>query len=188
MGQRLNIEFASKGETIANCYYHWSAYSHEALNLTQELVEVIKDRRVAETDIELAIRAFEATGAGVNPKEQLRIQQYDSLKNLEIKKTTDRNNGLISLTQKGIEETRFWEEGRVTINLDTNTFDFKVYLFYTKEEWEEDMQDFEGSLALFINPEQFSGIPFDQIYALFDLINDHSGVIFGDGSVALWIG
>ena len=27
MGQRLNIEVVSRGNVIANSYYHWSAYS-----------------------------------------------------------------------------------------------------------------------------------------------------------------
>ena len=31
MGQRLNIEIMKNGETIANCYYHWSAYTTSAL-------------------------------------------------------------------------------------------------------------------------------------------------------------
>lgn len=38
MGQRLNIEIKSKGKVVANCYYHWSAYTMSALQLTKEII------------------------------------------------------------------------------------------------------------------------------------------------------
>lgn len=38
MGQRLNIEMKTKGKVVANCYYHWSAYTMTALQLTKEII------------------------------------------------------------------------------------------------------------------------------------------------------
>lgn len=34
MGQRLNIEIISGDKVLANAYYHWSAYSRIAIELT----------------------------------------------------------------------------------------------------------------------------------------------------------
>ena len=56
--------------------------------------------------------------------------EYNKL-NEEDKKycslATNRNLGLISFTDEGMEETRKWEEGRLTIDID---FDDKDYDFY----------------------------------------------------------
>lgn len=118
MGQRLNIEIKKKGtnETIANCYYHWSAYTRSALGLTLEIIEntISVNHNEKEVDKMYAIRLLESTGAGVISDE------YDLLTEKEqrvCKVGENRNLGLISFTEKGIEETRKWEEGRVEIYL-----------------------------------------------------------------------
>ena len=38
MGQRLNIEITKNGNVLANSYYHWSAYSDCALNITTKII------------------------------------------------------------------------------------------------------------------------------------------------------
>lgn len=118
MGQRLNIEIKKKetNETIANCYYHWSAYTRSALDLTLEIIEntISVNHNEKEVDKMYAIRLLESTGAGVISDE------YDLLTEKEqrvCRVGENRNLGLISFTEKGIEETRKWEEGRVEIYL-----------------------------------------------------------------------
>lgn len=37
MGQRLNIEIVDGNTTLANAYYHWSAFTFPALELTAEI-------------------------------------------------------------------------------------------------------------------------------------------------------
>ena len=149
MGQRLNIEIRRKKDNkiLANSYYHWSAYTYSSLKLADEIIESIYDiiRNDKVSDEIKAIQLLQTTGAG------LLEQEYNTL-NEEDKKycslATDRNLGLISFTEKGMEETRTWEEGRLTITIDfgnkeydfvgdKNRVDFEVYFPISREEIEE---------------------------------------------------
>lgn len=149
MGQRLNIEIARKKDNkiLANSYYHWSAYTYSSLELANEIIENIYDviRNNKVSDEIKAIQLLQTTGAG------LLEQEYNTL-NEEDKKycslATSRNLGLISFTEKGMEETRTWEESRLTITIDfdnkeydfvgdKNRVDFEVYFPISREEIEE---------------------------------------------------
>ena len=128
MGQRLNIEIKRRkdNKVLANSYYHWSAYTSSSLHLAEEIIENIYDiiRKEKVSDEIKAIQLLQTTGAG------LMEDEYNKL-NEENKKycslATNRNLGLISFTDEGMEETRKWEEGRLTIDID---FDDKDYDFY----------------------------------------------------------
>ena len=39
---------------------------------------------------------------------------------------------MLAVTEKGMEETRSWEEGRVTINIEEANFCFEVVSYYDK--------------------------------------------------------
>lgn len=149
MGQRLNIEIRRKKDNkiLANSYYHWSAYTYSSLKLADEIIENIYDiiRNDKVSDEIKAIQLLQTTGAG------LLEQEYNTL-NEEDKKycslATNRNLGLISFTEKGMEETRTWEESRLTITIDfddkeydfvgdKNRVDFEVYFPTSREEIEE---------------------------------------------------
>lgn len=149
MGQRLNIEIARKKDNkiLANSYYHWSAYTYSSLKLANEIIENIYDviRNNKVSDEIKAIQLLQTTGAG------LLEQEYNTL-NEEDKKycslATNRDLGLISFTEKGMEETRTWEESRLTITIDfdnkeydfvgdKNRVDFEVYFPISREEIEE---------------------------------------------------
>lgn len=114
MGQRLNIEIKKKGKRLANCYYHWSGYTRTSLKLLQEILNSIYDYKDVEDDNRQAILLLETTGAGLIESE------YDTLPETEKKYHrigTNRNNGLIAITDKEMNNTEKWEEARVTINL-----------------------------------------------------------------------
>lgn len=149
MGQRLNIEIRRKKDNkiLANSYYHWSAYTYSSLKLASEIIENIYDiiRNDKVSDEIKAIQLLQTTGSG------LLEQEYNAL-NEEDKKycslATNRNLGLISFTEKGMEKTRTWEEGRLTITIDfdnkeydfvgdKNRVDFEVYFPTSREEIEE---------------------------------------------------
>lgn len=149
MGQRLNIEIKRKKDNkiLANSYYHWSAYTYPSLELADEIIEniygvVINDKVSDEIK---AIQLLQTTGAG------LLEQEYNAL-NEEDKKycslATNRDLGLISFTEKGMEKTRAWEESRLTITIDfdnkeydfvgdRNRVDFEVYFPMSRKEIEE---------------------------------------------------
>ena len=127
MGQRLNIEIRRKKDNkiLANSYYHWTAYTYSSLRLAEEIGENIYDiiRNDKTSDEIKAIQLLQTTGAGLLEDEYNLLKEEDK-KYCSL--ATDRNLGLISFTEKGIENTRNWEEGRLTINVD---FDDKEYDF-----------------------------------------------------------
>ena len=149
MGQRLNIEIKKKGKdkTIANCYYHWSAYTESSLLLAKEILENIINYHDEKDDFKKAVQLLQSTGAGIIHNE------YDILTEEQkryCRVGEDRNMGLISFTDKGIEETRTWEEGRIEIELDDDDYKdldhFKVYsTIYFGVYWHENINDLKGN-------------------------------------------
>lgn len=128
MGQRLNIEIKRRkdNKVLANSYYHWSAYTSSSLHLAEEIIENIYEviRKEKVSDEIKAIQLLQTTGAGLMEDEYNKLNEEDK-KYCSL--ATNRNLGLISFTDEGMEETRKWEEGRLTIDID---FDDKDYDFY----------------------------------------------------------
>ena len=148
MGQRLNIQIEAnnpttdKTEVLANCYYHWSGYTSSAMELVNEIV----DSGIYKLDIldpvEKAIRLLEATGAGLAEDELT-----DTYNTPKYKVSTDRDLGLIAISEKGINDTLDWEEARVTINLTTGSIDMSG-MFYDETDVfsKEDRQNHQKNL------------------------------------------
>ena len=128
MGQRLNIEIRRRkdNKVLANSYYHWSAYTSSSLHLAEEIIENIYEviRKEKVSDEIKAIQLLQTTGAGLMEDEYNKLNEEDK-KYCSL--ATNRNLGLISFTDEGMEETRKWEEGRLTRDID---FDDKDYDFY----------------------------------------------------------
>lgn len=114
MGQRLNIEIFNEGKVLANAYYHWSGYTSSALALTKTIIENV-NKIVCENDRLKAVWLLQTTGAGLPDDERNSIEAKDFT---GISDFTDRNSGIIAVSHKAIQETRYWEEARVTIYLD----------------------------------------------------------------------
>lgn len=140
MGQRLNIEIKNNKETLANCYYHWSGFTTSSLELTKIIIEYLKNNNVSK-DVNGAIELLKSTGA-------------------DFKK--DRNSGLIGISEKEIEETRSWEEGRIEINLNDNTFNFKC-AFENNYTDDEEIWKLISHLFYKIDIKSKSNISFDKI-------------------------
>lgn len=172
MGERLNIEVVKGNKLLANSYYHWSGYSNCAVNLTIEIVksfEYIKKYKVDNVknkDILLAIRLLEATGAGTNESQISNTIKTIGLidTNVEIKKCKGRNEGIIEISEEGMNENRSWEESRVTIDIETQKINFEAY----NEIDEEDKKYYEEEAAVeFKNINvDFNNIKFEDIFDL----------------------
>ena len=140
MGQRLNIQIEAnnpttdKTEVLANCYYHWSGYTSSAMELVKEIV----DSGIYNLDIldpvEKAIRLLEATGAGLTEDELT-----DTYNTPKYNLATSRNEGLIAISEKGINDTVDWEETRVTINLTTGSIDMSGMFYDETYEYSSEM-------------------------------------------------
>jgi hypothetical protein len=138
MGQRLNIEIHNNGKLLANAYYHWSGYTSSALYLTKIVMDNIKICK-HRSKIMTAIRLLEATGAKLTETEfkatRRQSQTFRKITSgLEYKDEVDRNDGLIAVSTKGMEETRLWEEARVEIDLKSQTIFFDAVYEVDEEE------------------------------------------------------
>lgn len=138
MGQRLNFEVCYDGEVLANAYYHWSAYTSSSLGILENVIEAYKNRTEI-NPLRVAVEILQATGAGINDEEKSRIRMDKSGKfdGIKFHDAVDRNEGLLFVTLKGIEDTRKWEEGRVTVDISTEEFRFDVMWIESNEEYEE---------------------------------------------------
>lgn len=130
MGQRLNIEVISKGKQIAGVYMHWSAYSDCAAHILRDLIESFRD--INEIDLtnrkEILARLKEALpGAELeDTEEELEAEDIFDFKEERIG-LLDRSSGLISFTEKGMAATRDWEEGRISIDIETKDVLYDVF-------------------------------------------------------------
>ncbi len=191
MGQRLNIEICNNTRTLANAYYHWGAYTSSALEYTAEIIDAYHNLSGQITDeLQLAVKLLEATGAGITVEEKERIP-YDpdfDFSDINFSSAIDRNEGLIAVTEKGMEETRSWEEGRVTINIEEANFCFDVVSYYDKDEYVEDY-GVESLLKLNKIKHNFflDYLPFEKISGLKKFVkNNPAGVIVNE-EVINWI-
>jgi hypothetical protein len=149
MGQRLNIEIFNNGELLANCYYHWSGYTTSSMELTKIILENYDRIMALDLYIETkAILLLQLTNGGlmVNDRDDeleyaLETLPPQDLEKIELKRSINRNEGLISITENNMEETRQWEEARITIYLDTKKIDFDNVWISDREGWQEDNPD-----------------------------------------------
>lgn len=175
MGQRLNLEIHKDGEVLANAYYHWSGYTSSAC---YEALKAVKSWLNIEDTISpliTAIKMLEATGAGFNESELQSLEESGLLEKYEINKTdlkpcTGKSDGIIAITSKEIENTRYWEEHRAILDLYSLTFDLSgVFWDYDPEEYdEEDFKKFKVTTIDF----DIEEIPFDKIHYVIEQLND----------------
>lgn len=152
MGQRLVLTVTQNGEDIAKIYYHWSAYSISALQEAKNIIDVLYDDTNKIKDLKLRLIKFlEQNGGGIDGGEGSSEWKY--IKQLYPKETfkkdgISRNQGLIALSEDGMESMQSWSEGDVYIDLDTDMV--TNYVNYTcesidsynkdRKEWDEDFE------------------------------------------------
>lgn len=188
MGQRLVVTIENKGKDLAKIYYHWSAYTVSALDEVQKIVKCIYNHK-DETEKELQLRLIkfcEKNGGGITGTEE--YNEFEYIQNQFPNETfiTDgysRNNGLIAISEKGMDGLQRWSEGDVIINLDEDLINFGVYSCYEgleeyneeRKEWDD---DFEG-LTLKEIPDIGYDLGFisvedlDAVITAIDATNDH---------------
>lgn len=147
MGQRLNLEIVKGEKKLANAYYHWSGYTRSALELTGTALDayftVLEE---FDNDVVRAVKMLESTGATLLPEElEFGLNYIENFNSYEFNTLEpDRNRGLISISEKSMEETERWQEARVTIDILNRTIDFgEMFFSYTAIELEEMSEDDE---------------------------------------------
>ena len=130
MGQRLVVSIINDGEVIANSYYHWSGYTSSTLEITKEILYAYP-KVVAEYDspLDIAINLLMATGAGLTEnslKEFCKMKAKDPFLKTNPTTCINRNEGLIEITEEGIDNSQQWSEGDVSIYIDSKQVYFGV--------------------------------------------------------------
>ena len=191
MGQRLNIEICNSTRTLANAYYHWGAYTDSALEYTAEIIDAYHNLSGQITDeLQLVVKLLEATGAGITDEEKERMTHDPDFdfSGINFSSAIDRNEGLIAVTEKGMEETRSWEEGRVTINIEEANFCFDVVSYYDKDEYVEDYGVKSLSKLTQIDHNFFLDyLPFEKISWLREFVKNNPTGVIVNSCVINWI-
>ena len=185
MGQRLNIEIKKGGKLLANSYYHWSGFSKSSLQLTKKIIDNFEKVK-EDNEIKQAIKLLSFTGSGLT-RESIdycykNIPNFSLLEDEEkdvftttysICICTGRNDGLLDVTEQEMKETEEWEEGRITIHIDTKTFDFDVLTNVSNKDWWLDDLKKENKLdEIPTYSIQLKDIPFNEIDNLLNTIEE----------------
>ena len=161
MGQRLVVTIKNNEKDLAKIYYHWSAYTVSALLEAKKLVDCIYNHN-NETEKELQLRLIrfcEANGGGIDSKPE----EFEYIQKMfpdETFKTEgySRNQGLIALSEDGMDDMQSWSEGDLDIIIDEDViinsvfwggYDFEEY----KELAMENDEDFNPNTTIFDIPD-----------------------------------
>ena len=157
MGQRLVITVRNNGEELAKIYYHWSAYTVSALWEASKLAACIYNHK-DETEKELKLRLIRfcyENGGGISGEDY----EFEYIRNMypdEIFKEDgySRSNGLISLSENGMQEAQGWSEGDIYFDIDDETIINGVFCGWDNiEDYNEEVrswgEDYEDELLKF---------------------------------------
>jgi hypothetical protein len=183
MGQRLNIEIVRKDKVIATSYYHWSAYTVPAVEMTfTALRELIKNKNVVD-DVDMAVRALEATGAGLTEEDKSSITNGQ-----DYKISQNRNDGFIGVTQESMQNMINYQEGDTAIIINKDGYDFNVedtendnihidicgmLYFLSPDDLKDEYNMDEKDLRTI--PVHIENITFNEMRILLDKISDPDG-------------
>lgn len=143
MGQRLVITFyknKAQEKPFASIYYHWSAYSLSALEELDDLLDESQEfflNKDYSDKTWIPYLCSKVSGVTYDDVDDY-INQYDQ--NYSENTQVDRNNGILAISDSGIENHLFWSEGTLLVYLEEETFDFTGLM------WEMDRNDFKEYL------------------------------------------
>lgn len=192
MGQRLNIEITDGDNVLANAYYHWSGYTSSALDLTGKILKHLDDVKDIKDNILKACRLLSYTDANFTDEELKFIEKHfndtdDYIALYVSNKAVNRIDGLIAISEYGINETRQLEEARVTIDLANEKIDFDAIYRETKFGF-IDYNGVEEYNELIETDIDFSNISFDKFddfeESLTDYLKNECAVIYQDEVIA----
>ena len=166
MGQRLVITIKNEQKDLAKAYYHWSGYTSsglqisnlaiqhymEAVGQTAEFCTLQAIMKTASEPINTSLDLLTACSMLFGTRAGL-LNEYDKEtdKNPEIDAFTEaypsvnymigvnRNDGIIGITETGMEHLQKWSEADVIINIQTKTVDVSGLFFsYDDSDTEDD--------------------------------------------------
>lgn len=141
MGERLAVNIDNGDDKIAVVYYHWGAYTTDALRITQRIVETLGDyesKSAEEMQLDL-IKMCECDGGGIefNDVEYISNKFKCNFKRDNI----SRNDGLIAISPEGIATVNQWATP-IYINLcDMSVDNYVCDVFQSYQEYLEYCND-----------------------------------------------
>lgn len=142
MGQRLvaNV-YKNKNDNwpIMTIYYHWSAYTIQAMLEGQKILECYRERKKYLPVLPALIISLETVGVRLDPDERYKLynefnEEFEDYKFSD--KNIDRNYGLIATTEEGIETQHEWAEGEIDVYLQEEMiYNHCVYKFEDVKEY-----------------------------------------------------
>ena len=199
MGQRLVVTIQRSEQSLAKLYFHWSAYTGDALYVTKDIVHCIYNHK-DETDEEMLLRMIrfcENRGGCIDGRENGEEVRYISrlYPNETFKETGNRSKGLIALSTEGMADMQNWSEGDVYIDLDEDKITFGVYSGYESlDEYldiigdDDDLEGLTEEDLPYIDYElgYFDVNDIDAIVDAFEKTDDvHNLIVFGSEIVEL---
>lgn len=155
MGQRLVVTIERNEQPLARLYFHWSAYTGDALYITRDIVHCIYNHR-DETDKDMLLRlirfcedrhgGIDGGNTGEAWKYITKMYPGETFKSEGI----NRSDGLIALNKEDMDSMQNMSEGDVYIKLDEDMIDFCVYCGYEslaeyieeRKSWDDDFEEF----------------------------------------------
>ena len=201
MGQRLVVTIERKEQELAKLYFHWSAYTGDALYVTRDIVHCIYNHK-DETDREMLLRLIrfcENRGGGIDGGEGSPSWKYITTTYPGEKFKSDgisRSDGLIAIDEESMDEMQRYSEGDVYIKLDEDEIDFCVYSGYEtlreyveeRKSWDDDFEEFTIDECPRVSYElgYIDVNDIDALIAEFENVEDNQNVImFGSEIVEL---
>ena len=136
MGQRLNLEIRKKNKVLANAYYHWSAYTGSSYETLKDAYDYIRMNPISDSKL-LAVRALEATGAGMDEADIDYMHSFRKYSTLDFKPCRGRNEGILGVCPESIGSTQDWAEGTAVLeidDLDDIRINFDIFSYYDNED------------------------------------------------------
>lgn len=198
MGQRLVVTVERDDTSLAKLYFHWSAYTGDALYVTRDIVHCIYNHK-DETDRDMLLRLIrfcEDRGGCIDGNVEERKYIAKLYPNEKFKEEGSRCDGLIALSKDGMLNMQRCSEGDVYIDLDKDLIDFCVYCGYDsleeyieeRKSWDDDLKEFTTDECPRVSYELgYIGVnDIDALIAEFEKTEDNQNVImFGHEIVEL---
>lgn len=187
MGERLVVRVDMDGEDFAAIYYHWGAYTVDALRITQRIINALgnyKKRSEEQMQLDL-IQMCERDGGGVEYGD---IQYVSHKLHCNFKRDNiSRNDGLIAISPEGIERISSWAtpvyidlKNRTVTNYVMNTFSsYKEYHDYCYE-WELDAEPYDSIKHI---PCDLSYFSFEELPILFGELDNSDYIVKHDDTI-----
>ena len=171
MGQRLVITVKDENKELAKAYYHWSGYTASGLAVTSTAIQHLEyaaknaissmsiqritDKTLTDDDIKnrtsllIACNMLFSTNAGM----EVYSKEDEAFKALfpECNYMTgiNRSDGLVAITDKGMENIQKYSEADVIIDIDNKTADVSNLFMSCDPEEDDDnnVMDLVGNLC-----------------------------------------